>query len=155
MRLDTFKGIDIYVEPETGKFFTEDPRMEDVGVGGLRKQITAFVKKRRREGFDPIPVVVISDFDDEPIRGDLTGVSGTNGGIIVKGYTPGWRHSDLIFLADAFPEGLFEIRNKHKKQLKKTEREIRRLGYEFQGRGRLNATEVIQKEAELKKALTR
>jgi len=76
MRLDTFKGIDIHVNSETGKFFTDDPKMEDQDLAGLKKQVTAFVKKRRREGFKPIKVVVIKDFDEDPIRGDLLGVSG-------------------------------------------------------------------------------
>jgi len=155
LRLDTFKGIDINVNPDNGKFYTDDPKMEDMDLVGIKKQITAFVKKRRREGFDPIPVVVIRDFDEEPVKGNLLGISGTNGCIRLKGYRPSWGSRDLIFRADEFPSELIKTRNKLKAQLRKSERQITALGYKIDGRGRMNATEVIQAEKKIRKALVR
>jgi len=156
MRLDTFKGIDIHVHPDTGEFSSDDPKMEDDSLDGLKKQITAFVKKRRREGFKPIPVVVISaGWDDPPIRGELLGISGTNGSLRIKGYSQSWRSMDLVFHADRFPEELLKTRDKLQKQLKKAEREIESMAYKTQSRGRLNATELIQKESQIRKALTK
>jgi hypothetical protein len=155
MKLDTFKGIEIQVDSDTGKFFTTDPKMEDTDLAGLKKQVTAFVKKRRRVGFDPIPVVVIRDFDEEPVRGNLEGISGTNGCIRLKGYRPGWGHADLVFRADEFPDLLIKMLKEQKAKVRKTEREIRSLGYEIKGRGRMNATEVIKAEAGIRKALVR
>ena len=155
MKLDTFKGIEIQVNSDTGKFFTTDPQMEDTDLAGLKKQITAFVKKRRRVGFDPIPVVVIRDFDEEPIKGNLEGISGSNGCIRLIGFRPSWGSVYLIFRADEFPSELIKTRNKCKAQLRKSERQITSLGYEIRGRGRMNATEVIRKETEIRKALTR
>lgn len=155
MRLDTFKGIDIHVHTDTGRFSTDDPKMDDDNLDGLKKQITAFVKKRRREGFKPIPVVVVSaGWDDPPVRGELLGISGTNGSLRIKGYSSGWRSQDLVFHADHFPEELFKTREKLQKQLKKAEKQIESMAYKTQSRGRLNATELIRKEREIRKALT-
>ena len=78
-----------------------------------------------------------------------------NGSIRLKGYQPGWRHQDLVFRADEFPDELVKTRNKLKRQLKKAERQIESMAYKISGRGRMNATEEIEKETEIRKALTR
>jgi len=155
MRLDTYKGIDIHVKPDSGKFCTGDPLMEADNLKEIKKMIRSWITKQRKLGFKPMEAVVIpADFDGDPVRGTLKGISGMNGSLRMEGLGDQWHTPRLVFRADKFPEELIRERNDLKNQMEVIEEKIKSIAWENNSHGgRLNATDVIEREQRLSEAL--
>ena len=159
VRLETHKGIEIFVRAVTGEFYTNEPSLSAASLPLLYQAIERYLKRRRKAGFAPVKVFLIDSSlrDDDPDEEVIVGISGTNGLLrIAGGGSYNSYGGTLVFLPEEYPSDMIQDLRKMREEIEQLQEKIRKASrYSTHRTGRLDGSEVIERERQFNEALTK